>query len=191
MRLDPPPRLVSVDDAALVATYPQDPAMPAHRIGLRAAVDMSTVEEAVAAVTAAGARVEEVRPDAVGYLTSFAFNHATLRAKRARPGLCHLQVGGDALVHRDDEVRAVLPGGMLHLDGMRDPRGGPGFGGLLLSEFAGAETLYSGIDRLRELGVAVVDPHTWLLGGPALPVIREIAARNDPDGLLNPGKLPR
>jgi hypothetical protein len=65
-----------------------------------------------------------------------------------------------------------------------------GFGGLLLSEYTGADALYAGIGRLRELGVVVIDPHTWLLGGPALPAIRARATLVDPAGLLNPGKLP-
>ncbi|MFD0599045.1 hypothetical protein ACFQZ4_47670 [Catellatospora coxensis] len=129
-------------------------------------------------------------------MSTLSFNHVTLRAKRARPELCHLQVGGTPLITDPDAVRAALPGGMLHLDGMRpfpnlaDPTYGRGFGGLLLAPFHDAATLYAGVQRLRELGVHVVDPHTWLLGGPALPGIRAAASANDPDGLLNPGKLP-
>jgi hypothetical protein len=38
--------------------------------------------------------------------------------------------------------------------------------------------------------VLVIDPHTWELGGPALETIRATAVANDPQGLLNPGKLP-
>ena len=196
LRHEPAPRLISIDDPALVATYPPDPAMPPDRVSLRAVIDSTDSTSTRKAVEAVGGRVEDVRPDGAGYLTTFAFNHVTLRALRARPELCHLQVSGEALLTRPDEVRAALPGAMLHLDGLRayldpaDPAAGRGFGGLLLSEFRDAETLYRGIDRLTALGVHVVDPHTWLLGGPALPAIAEAAARNDPDGLLNPGKLP-
>jgi FAD/FMN-containing dehydrogenase len=183
--LDPVPRLVSVDEPNLIAAYPTNPAMPAGRYSVRALVDVSTVDVAGKAVAGAGGRVEAVRPESVGYVTSLGFNHVTMRARRARPELCHLQVGGPALLDRVDEVRAVLPGTMLHLDAMRG-----GFGGLLLSEFTGPDALYEGIDRLRALGVAVVDPHTWLVGGPALPAVRSWAAKVDPTGLLNPGKLP-
>lgn len=196
LRLDPPPRLVSLDDAALIETYPADPALPSGRISLRAVVDADAVPAVTKAVTAHGGRVESVAADAVGYVSTLAFNHVTLRARKARPDLCHLQVGGEPLVTDPDAVRACLPGAMLHLDGLRthldpaDPRRGRGFGGLLLSEFRDAATLYDGIDRLRDLGVHVIDPHTWELGGPALPGIRAAAAANDPLGLLNPGKLP-
>ncbi|MEV4415512.1 FAD-binding oxidoreductase [Catellatospora sp. NPDC049609] len=196
LRLDPPPRLVSLDDAALVETYPADPKLPSGRLSLRAVVDIDTVSEVTRLITASGGRIESVAEDAIGYVSTLAFNHVTLRARKARPDLCHLQVGGEPLVSDPDAVRACLPGAMLHLDGLRnhldpaDPVRGRGFGGLLLSEFRDARTLYDGVDRLRERGVHVIDPHTWELGGPALPGIRAAAAANDPLGLLNPGKLP-
>ncbi|GAA1359056.1 FAD-binding oxidoreductase [Catellatospora chokoriensis] len=196
LRLDPAPRLVSVDEPALVATYPADPALPAGRHSLRAVVDTGVADAVAGIVAAHGGRVDKVDPGAVGYVSTLSFNHVTLRAKKARAELCHLQVGGAPLVADPDAVRAAVPGAMLHLDGMRpyldpaDPVRGRGFGGLLLAPFHDAATLYAGVERLRELGVHVVDPHTWLLDGPALPGIRAAAAANDPQGLLNPGKLP-
>jgi hypothetical protein len=196
LRLDPAPRLVSLDEPDLVALYPADEALPAGRHSLRAIIDASAVETAGRAVTGHGGRIETVSASAVGYLSTLSFNHVTLRARKARPTLCHLQVGGQALVAEPDAVRATLPGALLHLDGLRthldpdDPAGARAFGGLLLSEFRDAETLYCGVVRLRELGVHVVDPHSWLLGGPALDGIRAAARTNDPHGLLNPGKLP-
>ncbi|WP_117210067.1 FAD-binding oxidoreductase [Allorhizocola rhizosphaerae] len=178
----PAPRLVSIDDPGLAALYP----LPTEgRYSLRAAVDDSAVDDFRAAVEADGGRVDSVDPDGIGYLSTLAFNHVTLRARKVRPDLCHLQVGGDVLVRDPDAVRSVLPGSLLHLDGFRH-----GFGGLLLSSFQDTRTLYDGIDQLREMGVFVVDPHTWMLGGQALPAIRETAVTNDPKGLLNPGKLP-
>jgi FAD/FMN-containing dehydrogenase len=196
LRLDPAPRLVSLDEPAVVATYPLDEAMPAGRHSLRAMVDRATVDAVGAVVSARGGRLEAARPDGTAYLATLAFNHVTLRAKRAIPDLCHVQVSGEALLTRADEVRAALPGAMIHLDGLRlfldrgNPERGRHFGGLLLSRFRDAGTLYAGMARLEELGVHVVDPHSWLLGGPALADIRAAAAVNDPDGLLNPGRLP-
>jgi hypothetical protein len=180
----------------LVATYPADDAMPAGRHSLRAIVDADTVDAVTKAVARYAGRMEAVRPDGAAYLTSLGFNHVTLRARKVRPELCHLQVSGEALLSRADDVRAALPGAMLHLDGLRlyvdptDPARGRHFGGLLLAPFHDADSLYAGVGRLQQLGVHVVDPHTWLLGGPALPGIRASAAANDPLGLLNPGKLP-
>jgi len=180
LALQPPPRLVSVDDPELVALYPPDACLPLGRYSLRAVVDKGFDPGLLA-----GGRIELVSEEAAAYLSTLAFNHVTLRAKKARADLCHLQVSGGALVNNADAVRSVLPGAMLHLDGLSD-----GFGGLLLSEFRDTATLYEGVARLRELGVFVVDPHTWLLGGPALANIRATAQANDPKGLLNPGKLP-
>jgi FAD/FMN-containing dehydrogenase len=196
LRMDPPARLVSLDEPDLVATYALDDALPRGRHSLRAIVDTGAVGTVGAIVAVHGGRVDAARPDGASYLATLAFNHVTLRARRARPELCHLQVSGEALLTRVDEVRAALPGALLHLDGLRlyldrdDPVRGRQFGGLLLSRFEGAETLYAGISRLESLGVHVVDPHSWLLGGPALTAIRESAAANDPAGLLNPGRLP-
>lgn len=196
LRLEPPPRLVSLDEPALVATYAPDEAMPPGRHSLRAVVDAGVLGTVQKIIVGYAGRVESASADATSYLATLAFNHVTLRARRARPELCHLQVSGEALITKADEVRAALPGAMLHLDGLRthldpaDPARGRHFGGLLLSTFHDRGTLYAGIDRLRELGVFVVDPHTWLLGGPALEGIRATAAANDSRGLLNPGKLP-
>jgi FAD/FMN-containing dehydrogenase len=196
LRLDPPPRLVSLDEPAVVATYPDDPAMPSDRHSLRAVVDVAAVDAVRERVKSHSGLIEDVRPDGAAYLATFAFNHVTLRARRTRPELVHLQVSGDALVTAGDAVRAALPEAMLHLDGLRlfldraDPTRGRHFGGLLLSRFRDAATLYAGVARLTELGVHVVDPHSWLLDGPALADIRACAAANDPSGLLNPGRLP-
>jgi FAD/FMN-containing dehydrogenase len=196
LRLDPPPRLVSLDEPDLVATYPADPGLPAGRHSLRVIVAPSTLDTVRTRVAEHGGQVDGVRPDGAGYLATLAFNHVTLRARRARPDLVHLQVSGEALVDEGDAVRAALPEAMLHLDGLRlfldpsDPARGRHFGGLLLSRFIDAETLYRGVDRLANLGVHVVDPHSWLLDGPALADIRARAAINDPAGLLNPGRLP-
>jgi FAD/FMN-containing dehydrogenase len=185
VRLTPAPRLVSVDEPNLVATYPANDAMPAGRYSIRAMVADSTIDEARRTASDAGCRVEAVRPEAVGYLTSLGFDHVVLRARSGRPGLAHFRVGGPALTDRAEDVRAALPGALLHLDAVRD-----GFAGLLLTPFGGVDALYDSAERLRALGLNVVDPHTWLVDGDALAAVRERAARVDPAGLLNPGKLP-
>ena len=94
------------------------------------------------------------------------------------------------MISRSAELRAVLPDSMVHLDGFTmDQAEGPTFVGMLLCRFESAERLYAGIEEMRALGVQVDDPHTWLLGGD-LTATRAAAHRFDPDGLLNPGKLP-
>ncbi|GAA0640115.1 FAD-binding oxidoreductase [Kutzneria viridogrisea] len=190
MRLDPLPRILSVDEPAVVATFPADPAIPLGRFSVRAVIDRPTETAARAAVTAHGGVVEDVRGNGAAYLASLSFNHITHRARKARPELCHLQIAGDAMITRGEELRALLPDTMVHLDGFTMDRAeGPTFAGMLLCRFESAEKLYAGIERMRELGVQVDDPHTWLLGGD-LTATRAAARRFDPAGLLNPGKLP-
>ncbi|MGF1647464.1 MAG: FAD-binding oxidoreductase [Kineosporiaceae bacterium] len=187
--LDPVPRLLSLDEPGIVAAYPVDPGMPRGRHSLRAVVDASTVAAASALVTGLGGTVEEVRPKGVPLLTSLSFNHTTYRVLRARPGMCHLQAGGRVLVEDLDAVRAVAPGLLLHLDGFRTPAGVV-LAGMLMVPFAGPDALAATVDDLRAIGVDVdVSPHTWDLHR-FLDRIRPAAARFDPDGLLNPGKLP-
>ena len=190
MAFDPVPRNVVVDDASLVGYLREHARVDPHRASLRAIIDESAVQAAAEVVWEHGGRVDLVRSDAVGYVVSTSFNHVTLQAKRVDPGLCHLQVGGPALLERTDEVRSVLPCTMLHLDGQLID-GARRFGGLLISRFVDREQLYRGMERLRELGVFVLDPHTWMLGAHGdLDELRALAAVQDPKGLLNPGKLP-
>ncbi|HEX4226771.1 MAG TPA: FAD-binding oxidoreductase [Pseudonocardiaceae bacterium] len=190
MRLAPPPRILSIDEPAVVATLPADPAIPAGRFSLRAVLDRSVESVAGAIVSGHGGVVEQVRDNGAAYLASLSFNHLTYRARKARPDLCHLQVAGEAMITRGAELRAVLPETMVHFDGfLLDRAEGPGYVGMLLCRFENSEKLYAGMDRLRDLGLLVDDPHSWLLGGD-LSTVRETAATFDPDGLLNPGKLP-
>jgi FAD/FMN-containing dehydrogenase len=183
--LDPPARLVSVDEPNLVATYPANDAMPAGRHSVRAVVDASTVAAAGRVVDGGGGRVEAVRPESVGYLSALAFTHVILRARAARPRLCHVELTGPAVLDRIPEIRDLFPGGLLHLDAVRG-----GFDAVLLTEYPGADDLYANLDQVGALGVAIRDPHSWLVPGPATGAIRDRAAEVDPGGLLNPGKLP-
>ena len=132
-----------------------------------------------------------VDPAALATLASSVYNHATLRAKRVDPDLCSLQVRGWALVEHGAEVRAALPGVRLHLDANAPRQHGKGYSGILLSTWVDRPTLAAGIDRLRALGVQVISPHTWVLGGHGnVERLQTVIPVVDPDGLLNPGKLP-
>jgi FAD/FMN-containing dehydrogenase len=188
--LDPTPRAVSVDEPTVVPFLAGRVRVASGDHAVRAIIDVSCDTTARAVVADHGGRVRAVAPDLVDVTVTSSFNHVTLRAVRQRPELCHLQVGGRALVERRDEVVEVAPDAMLHLDLVAGEDGAPGAAGLLLSRFVDHDALLRAMAELRALGVHVVDPHTWLLGGPQLELIRAHAARNDPHGLLNPGKLP-
>ncbi|AMM22203.1 dehydrogenase [Frondihabitans sp. PAMC 28766] len=184
--LDPAPRLVSGDLATLAEALPTDPAIPAGRASLRAILDASTVDRARELVEAAGGRVEDVRegPQVAMKLSMISYNHPIEWLQKAYPDTYfHVEVQGDALIDRIDEVHGVYPGGMLHIE---TSQGRPI--GMLAGRYTSAEDVYAGFDRLTALGVGYHNPHQWYVDFEP-DRTRALAATTDPAGLLNPGKL--
>lgn len=185
--LEPTPRLVSGDLATLAGALPADPAIPAGRASLRAILDVATLEQATALVESAGGRVEELRPgpQPCVKISMLSYNHPIEWLQKTAPGrYFHLEVGGHALIDRIDEVHAVFEGGMLHIEAQYD--GSPI--GMLAGVYESPEQVYAGIDVLRAHGVGVHSPHQWHVDF-EVERTRALAARTDPQGLLNPGKL--
>ena len=130
--------------------------------------------------------VEEVRdgPQASLKLSVLSYNHPIEWLQKSDPGTyVHLEVGGDALVDRLDEVQATIPGGLLHLEaGHTVPIG------MLAGVYEGPERLADVITALGDLGVGVHNPHQWNVDFEVERTLA-LAATTDPSGLLNPGKL--
>lgn len=190
MDLPKAPRAVSVDDQSAYQHYPSHPGMSGVVL-LRAILDIDQVDAAQAIVSDAGGQVTSIDPEANGLISRSVYNHATLAVRRRRPEVCAVQIRGDAVVEREDEVRKSLPEVSIHLDGNAPKTHGKGFSGLLFSTWVDDATLHNGMTRLRELGVKVVNPHTWLVGSHGgLERYWAASKDNDPQGLLNPGKLP-
>jgi FAD/FMN-containing dehydrogenase len=188
--LDPTPRLLSLDEAGIVATYrPQDEAMPAGRASVRGIVTVESVPAATAIVERNGGRVDAVRPKGPALIASMSYNHATYRVRRLRPELTHLQCGGPGLTRRRAELAGVAPESLIHLEGFRMARGRD-WAGMLFLRYDGPDALYRQMKELADVEVYVDDPHTWVLHHLRLDGVREAARKFDPDGLLNPGKLP-
>jgi hypothetical protein len=59
---------------------------------------------------------------------------------------------------------------------------------MLAGRYESPEHVYAGIERLTALGVGVHNPHQWNVDFEVERTV-ELAARTDPHGLLNPGKL--
>ena len=186
VELDPIPRLVSADVPTIADALPPDDALPPGKASLRAILDPTTVVEATRLVEAAGGTVEAVRegiqPTMKVSMTSY--NHPIeWLQKAASQTYFHVEVSGDALIDRVDEVHQVYPGAMLHLEGQR---GRPI--GMLTAPYTGADDVWAGFPRLTALGVGFHNPHQWFVD--YMPErSRELAATTDPHGLLNPGKL--
>lgn len=188
--LDPTPRLLSVDEAGIVATYrPADPAMPADQASVRGIVTVGSVPAATAIVERNGGRVDAVRPKGPALIASMSYNHTTYRVRKLRPELTHLQCAGPGLTRRRAEVAAVAPESLVHLEGFRMARGRD-WAGMLFLRYDGPDVLYRQMAELAGVEVYVDDPHTWMLHHLRLDAVREAARKFDPDGLLNPGKLP-
>ena len=185
--LSPTPRLVSADLPTVANALPADPAIPKDRASMRAILDPSTVEAATALVEAAGGTVEEVRPgpQATVKISMLSYNHPVewLQKSTDEPYF-HVEVSGSALVDRLDEVHQVYPGAMLHIEAQRDHPIG-----MLAAPYVSPEAVYTGYERLQALGVGFHSPHQWFVDH-QVDRTKALAAKTDPDGLLNPGKLP-
>ncbi len=185
--VEPTPRLVSTDLPTLADALPSDEALPAGKASLRVILDDSTIDEISALVTAAGGTVEAIRPGLQNTmkLSMMSYNHPIEWLQKAYPGVYfHIEVGGDPLVDRIDEVHEIYPGAMLHLEAMA--QGTPG--GMLAAPYTGEADLLAGFERMRALGVGYHNPHQWFVDFEPERTA-ELAKTTDPEGLLNPGKL--
>lgn len=185
-RLEPTPRLVSGDGPVLAGALPADPAIRAGKASLRAILDVAAVPEATALVEAAGGVVEEVREGAQACikLSMTSYNHPIEWLQKAYPNTYfHVEVLGDGLVERIDELEAVYPGGMLHVEAQQ---GRPI--GMLAGRYSSPEEVYAGFARIEELGIGYHNPHQWYVDYEP-EATRALAADTDPTGILNPGKL--
>jgi FAD/FMN-containing dehydrogenase len=188
--LEPTPRLLSLDEAGIVATYrPADVATPAGRVSVRGIVTAESVPEAARVVERHGGRVDAVRPKGPALIASMSYNHTTYRVRKLRPELTHLQCMGPGLTRRRAEVAALVPESLIHLEGFRTAHGRD-WVSMLFLRYDGPDVLYRQMAQLAEVEVYVDDPHTWVLHHLRLNGVREAAREFDPDGLLNPGKLP-
>ena len=184
--LEPTPRLVSADLPTLADALPDDPAIVKGRASLRGILDAASVDEATRLVEAAGGTVEDVRegPQASMKLSMLSYNHPIEWLQKSDPNrYFHVEVSGDALVDRIDEVHAVYRGGMLHIEAQK---GRPI--GMLVGEYESAEEVFAGFDRLTALGVGYHNPHQWFVDYEPDRTLAH-AAITDPGNLLNPGKL--
>lgn len=184
--LRPHPRLVSADDPHVSAQLPPDPAFPEGRSSLRAIVDVDLVAEASEIILAAGGRIDDVRegPQTSAAISVLSYNHPIEWLQKSEPGVYfHVEVGGNALIDRYDEVIAVYPGAHLHIEATAtNPIG------MLAGIYESPERVAEGIAALGELGVGVHSPHQWNVDF-RLPETVALAQQTDPQGLLNPGKL--
>lgn len=183
--VEPKPRLLSADGPTIVNALPADPALVPGRASVRGIVDARAVDEATDLLVSAGGRVEAVREGITETvkLSTLSYNHPTWWLQKAEPDKWfHMEVRGNALVTRLEEVEQVYDGGMLHLE-----VGHEMMFGMLNGIYRDAQQVIDGVAALEELGVGVHSPHQWYVDLDAERV-RALAATTDPKGLLNPGR---
>lgn len=184
--IEPIPRLVSGDPAPLAAALPADAAIPAGRASLRVIIDQQAVAAATELVERLGGRVEDVREgvQATMNLSMQSYNHAIEWLQKREPDTWfHVEVAGDGLIDRHDELVEVYEGGMLHIEGQR---GRPI--GMLAGHYRSPEQVWAGFERIEALGIGFHNPHQWFVDYEP-DATRALARTTDPLGLLNPGKL--
>ena len=185
--MTPAPRLVSADPAAIAAKLPEDPAISADRASLRAILDFPTLSQATQTIEQAGGVVTDVRDGArhTLKLSMLSYNHPIFWLQRNSPDETwfHVEVGGEALIDRLEEVLAVYPGSLLHIEAAHQAPIG-----MLTAPYRSAPEVYAGYPALQALGVRVHSPHQWYVDHGIEDLIA-LKARTDPTGMLNPGKV--
>ncbi|WP_051570849.1 FAD-binding oxidoreductase [Cryptosporangium arvum] len=182
------PRLASADEPALVPTLTTPVALDPERHSLRVIAEASTVAALTALVRTGGGDVVAVLADyaETDRLSGMSYNHPVWFLQRARPRspLFHMEIGGRPLWDDPDAVRDCYPGPVhLHLELF-----GHGPGAMLVAPYRSEEEVLAGIPRMEAAGLDVHSPHQWFVDRNVGLVI-DTAARTDPRGLLNPGKL--
>lgn len=183
--IQPPPRMVSLDEPEIVAALPEDPALRPDRISVRVIVPEAAVAAVRELAAEHGGEVLDVRsgPRGADRISSLSYNHSTFHLQKRDPRFFHLEVAGAPLWRDPDAVRAVFTHTVLHLELQRDV-----MGGILMAHYLSPEQVFAGIEAMEAMGVSVHSPHTWILDR-RIETVRSVLAANDPRGLLNPGKL--
>ncbi|TQS47143.1 FAD-binding oxidoreductase [Cryptosporangium phraense] len=178
------PRLASMDEVPLVAHLPSS-YVDRDRISVRAILPADTVTEACDLAYDLGGTVSAVVEgvEATDLLSGMSYNHPVYFLQQSGYRCFHLESAGDPLWQAPDAIRSLLPHVLFHLE-----LGHRGVQAMIVADYVDEEQVLAGIEGLEAMGVAVHSPHQWYVDR-QLPVIRAVAPRVDPRGLLNPGKL--
>jgi FAD/FMN-containing dehydrogenase len=151
----------------------------------------------VALATPRGGRLDvTLAPDSRTRITDFTWNHTTLWAKKAdRRHLTYLQCGFDVerFPRQIAAIRAAYGEDFAFHGEYALSGGAPFLASLPIVAYRGQEHLDHMIEFLEGLEVSVANPHRYVLEeGSRVENVAELVEtkrRNDPAGLLNPGKL--
>ena len=130
-------------------------------------------------------------------LSDYTWNHTTLWAMKVNPEYTYLQCGYDpARVHEQLATLKARYGDSFlhHMEWMKNGAGVMIPAAIPVVKFTTPEALNEMIDFCRSIGVGVANPHINNVegGGRYRPDNVQLKAKykNDPKGLMNPGKMP-
>lgn len=199
-------RLVTVFEGAVPAYFkPLRKHIPEGHPTTFLLVGQDDVEKTLASAEAAGIRHVYSKPfgdpPKPPFITDYTWNHTTLWAIKADPTITYLQCGfGEDFTGNLDKIKAKYGDEFLiHLElTMGNAKFGEagatvGVGGIPLIRFTTPERLREIIQFIRDHGMVVSDPHTYVLEGggwhPDIESKHRLKDDVDPHALLNPGKL--
>jgi FAD/FMN-containing dehydrogenase len=128
-------------------------------------------------------------------LSDYTWNHTTLWAKKANPNFTYLQCGFDPDRAREQYQLLKIKFGaefLLHIEFTKQ-QGRVAPGSIPVINFTTADRLQEIIDYCESIGVSVSNPHTYHLACGSFWDAKEqkieTKLKNDPKGILNPGKI--
>ncbi|MGG3643836.1 FAD-binding oxidoreductase [Bacillus gobiensis] len=129
-------------------------------------------------------------------LSDFTWNHATLWAHKHGENLTYLQArfASELIFQQMDRIREAFGYEVqFHFEYIKS-KGEVIPSSLPIIQYRSKERLYEIINFFESIGVAINNPHTYLLGfggyNLRMEVIMKIKEENDPYHLLNKGKIP-
>jgi len=157
---------------------------------------LGQLDQVLALAGPLGGRLDVSLPaESKARLSDYGWNHTTLWAKKADTSLTYLQCGFSTAGFPEQiaAIRAEYPDGFAMHGEYAYSGGKPFLASLPIIPYKGREHLDRMVAFLESIGVGVANPHRYVLEqGSAVENLAELLAakrRNDPHGLLNPGKL--
>lgn len=168
-------------------------------------VDPASVDKVSASAEAQGISLVYQKPWGTPpkppYITDYTWNHTTLWAMKADPTYTYLQCGfGDDFKGNFHKLKEKYGDDFLiHIEMTAGARKSPdgddsiNVGGIPVIRYSTEERLNEMMEFCESIGVTIYNPHTNYVeeGGHHLDMSdkRELKAKVDPKGLLNPGKM--
>lgn len=183
--LDTLVRLASYDEPGLVPTLPATVALDPAKSSMRIIAERTSHPEVLELLERHGGEIVAVLYDykETDKLSSQSYNHAIYYRQQAGFPCFHVEVMGTVFWEQPEQVRAVWPGALVHLE-----LGGKAPLGMYAADYHNEQQVLDGIEALEALGAGIHSPHQWAVDR-NVELAMSLAPTRDPKGLLNQCKL--